>query len=112
MHVVRVREKLARYVPSGRARLRHETNDLRLSLVHRAKITMKKLLEIRHHITVSAMYERRRETTQAREADEIFRERVKAFRRVNRIGRQDRIRRDALQDAIARDDRAVCFTKE
>ena len=96
VYVIRAGKKLLCHVPRGRAAFRDEAYDIRLSLVYRAQVTVKKFFVIRHVLAVPAVYERRRKRAQACEAHQIFRERAKAFGWINRVGREDWIRRDAL----------------
>ena len=78
MHVVCFRKHLPRNVPRSCARLRHQTNDLGLTLANRSKVSVEEFFEVVYRITVSALDERRRKRPQASETDEILSQRWKA----------------------------------
>ena len=61
MNVVCSRKKLARDVPRGRARFRHELDDFPLPFRDGAQVTIEQFLEIGHYIAVPAVDECRRE---------------------------------------------------
>src|ERR1051325_345393 len=107
MYVVSAGKHLARQVPGGRASLWHKPDHFRLTLAYRAQVTIEKLFVIRDGLAVPAMHERRGERAQPCETDHVFCERGKTSARVNGVGREDGIRRNALEDAIACEDCAV-----
>src|SRR5438874_2663470 len=112
MNVISFRKHLARNFPSGGAVLRHETDYSVLTLANRAQITIEQFFVVVNRFAVSAINQRRRETAYARETDEILGQRLESARRIDWIRRDDGIRSDALQNAIARDDCAISFAKE
>ena len=73
---------------------------------------MKEFLVIAYRLAVPAVNQRGRERSQTRDAHHVFREGRKPPGRIDRIGRQHRIRRNTLQHAVAGDDRAIRFTQE
>lgn len=84
----------------------------RLAFVYCPNVAAKYLFEIGYGLAVASMYECRRQRPDAGKADEVFTERRVAFVRVDRIGRKDRIRRDAFKHAVAADDRSVGLADE
>src|SRR5712692_7517396 len=112
MHIVGVGKEAARNLPGGRASLWHQANDLRLALANGAKVAVKDLFKVVYRLAVTAINQRRRKAAHARQAHQILRERAKASRRIDRIGREHWIRSDAFQHAVAGDHRAVGFAHE
>src|SRR5204862_4981681 len=104
VYVVRAGEEFERNVPGGRALRGDEADDFRLAFVDGAEVAVEELFIVGDRLAVAAVDERRRERAKAREAHQVFGERAEAARGVNGVGREYRVRRDALQDAVARDD--------
>ena len=88
MHVVieRIGEQLLRKVKGSDSRRWYEARYLALSIVDRSNIAMEYFIKIGYRFPVSAICKCRRETSEAGEADEIFRQRSKPTAGIDRIG--------------------------
>src|SRR6267143_6452355 len=107
MHIVWLRKHRARDLPGADASFRKQLNDFRLAFADSAKIAIEEFLKVVHRPTMSAMHQRWRETAQARQADQIFRQRWKALGWINWVGREHRVWRDAFKNAVAGNHRAI-----
>src|SRR6266404_5843897 len=85
MYIVRLRKHRARNVPGADSSFRDQLDDFRLAFPDRAKIAIAQLLKVVHRPTMSAMHQRWRAAAQARQADQIFRQRWKALGWIDRI---------------------------
>jgi len=77
--IERVRKEPLSKIKCGDSIRGDERYHLLLSLIDRAYVTMKYLVEVRYRFAVSAIEQRRPDLAKAREADEIFGKRMKAF---------------------------------
>ena len=58
----------------------------RLALTNGPEVTIEKLFEVVHRRAMAAVDQRGREAAQTRKANQVFRQRRKTFRRIDRIG--------------------------
>ena len=86
MHVISLREHLERDVPRCDASLCDEPDHLRLPILKRAEVAVEKFFVVVDRLSMTTVDERRGELSQARQADQVFRERRKSPRRIDRIG--------------------------
>ena len=114
MYVVieRIGEEILREVEGGYAGIRNDRNDLSLPVFDRANIAIEDLLEISDRLAVPPVRKRGAKFAQLREAYKIFRQGSKTFLGIYRVGRKYRVRRDAFQNTIAADQRAIRFADE
>src|SRR4051812_7160613 len=73
---------------------------------------MKDLFEIGDRLTVAAIRKCRAKFAQTRETYHVFTKRRKSSRRIDGIGRDDRVRCDSFKNTVAADQRAVSFADE
>src|ERR1043166_3145911 len=109
VNIISARKHLLRDFPGRRAGFRQKTYHLSLTILDRTEVTVEELLEVVYRLAMSPVHQRWRKRSQPRQAHEIFGERSKPLRRINRIGREDGVWSDALKHAIAGDYCAVGF---
>src|ERR1044071_7201145 len=107
VHVISARKHFQRDIPGGCAIYRHEFDYLCLALLNCPNVAIEQFIIVMHRLAVATVYKRWRERTKPRQTDQIFRKRRKTFRRVHWIRGQNRIRRDSLQYAIARNNSPI-----
>src|SRR6266550_2856394 len=109
VHVIRSRKHLARDVPRCSADLRHQGYDLSLSLLDGAQVAIKKFFVVVDWFAMATVYQRRGKGAQTRETDQVFCKGAKAAGLVDRIRRENWIRRDSFEHTVARNYGAVGF---
>src|SRR5438270_10221833 len=112
MHVVSVGEQRARNLPGGAAVVRKKPKYLSLTLAHRAQVACEEFFKVANRLTVSAKHKRRRQAPHASQAYQILGQRLETTSGIDGIRREDGIRRDSLEHAIAGDDCTIGVAHE
>src|SRR5437016_3962107 len=107
MHVVGVREQLARHVPGGGASLGQQADYLRLPFADGAQVAIEKFFVVMNGFAVAAVHQGRRKRAQPRQTNEVFGERVETLRAINWVWRKNWNWSDPFEHTIARDHRAI-----
>src|SRR5438094_380609 len=107
MHIVGRGKQRTRNFPRLRTVLRNEADDACLSLANRAQVAIKKFFIVTDWFTVAPINQGGGESSHPRKTDQILRQRSKASGWIDRIRREDRIRRDSFKHAIAGNYRPV-----
>lgn len=107
MDVVGGRKHRAGHFPGAGALGRDRLNDLCLAFANRAQIAVKEFFVVVHGVAMATQDQGWRQRAHPGQADQIFCERTKASGSIDRVRGENWIWRNALQDAVAGNHRAI-----